>query len=233
MRGRDNYERVKNIVNTYVQAYKELPTVRELAMNAKISTGLAGIYLKRMEEEGLVVSRGVGGGGYVGIGNARRADLMYISRRGTISCGYRKLAVEEIEDYIALPQGSLGPGEYFALTADGNSMINAGIVNGDYVIIRKQDWADPGQIVVALVDREEATLKRYYPHPEEGYIDLVAENPEVPVQRIPLDELEPFTIQGVAVKVLHNLEKRQCVTVISWLCRRSWSRLRRRPDVQN
>ena len=206
MRGKENYERVKAIVSSYIQAYEELPKVRDLAYNAHISLGLACKYLQQMEKEGLVVSRGSGGGGYVGIGNARQAETEYISVRGTISCGYRKLAVEEIEDYVAVPRGLLGPGEYFCLIADGNSMINAGIVNGDYVIIRRQDWADEGDIVVALVDMEEATLKRYYPHPEEGYVDLAAENPEIPTQRIMLNDSGPLIIQGVAVQVLHRLK---------------------------
>ena len=56
------------------------------------------------------------------------------------------------------------------------------------------------------MDLEEATLKRYFPKPEEGCIDLVAENPEVPTQRIMLNEAEPFIIQGVAVQVLHRLK---------------------------
>ena len=74
------------------------------------------------------------------------------------------------------------------------------------MIIRRQDWADEGDIVVALVDMEEATLKRYYPHPEEGYVDLAAENPEIPTQRIMLNDSGPLIIQGVAVQVLHRLK---------------------------
>ena len=203
-RGEDNYQRVKGIVYSYIEAFQELPSVADLAYNTGISKGLAGIYLKRMEEEGLVTSRG--SRGYIGVGREKLESLLHMPVCGTISCGYRKLAVEQIEDYIALPQGSLGPGEYFALVADGDSMINAGICSGDYVIIRKQNFAEKGQIVVALVEGEEATLKRYYPNTEEGYVDLAAENPEVKTQRIMLNDSEPFVIQGVAVRVLHNLE---------------------------
>ena len=202
-RGEENYQRVKSVVYSYVEAFEELPSVSTLANNTGISNALAGLYLQRMEKEGLVYSRGQRG--YVGAGRERLDALMHMPVVGTISCGYRKLAVEEIEDYIALPKGSLGPGDYFCLVADGNSMINAGIVSGDYVIIRQQSVAEKGQIVAALVG-EEATLKRYDPHEEEGYVDLVAENPDIPVQRIQLNDYEPLLIQGVAVKVLHNLE---------------------------
>ena len=192
------------MILSYMEAYGEVPTVRRIAQFAKVAISTASLFLKQMEEEGYIAGRG--SRGYVSVARDRMEATTSVAVCGAVSCGYRKLAVEEIEDYIAVPKGSLGPGEYFCLRADGNSMINAGIVNGDYVIVRKQDWADEGDIVVALVDREEATLKRYYPNPEEGYVDLVAENPDVPVQRIPLDESEPLAIQGVAVQVLHNLK---------------------------
>ena len=204
MRGRENYERVRDLILSYMEAYDEVPTVRRIAQFGNVAISTASLFLKQMEEEGYIAGRG--SRGYVSAARGKLEETKSVVVCGAVSCGYRKLAVEEIEDYVAVPKGSLSPGEYFCLRADGNSMINAGIVNGDYVIIRKQDWADEGDIVVALVEREEATLKRYYPHPEEGFVDLVAENPEVPVQRIPLDESEPFAIQGVAVHVLHKLK---------------------------
>ena len=203
MRGRENYERVRDLILSYIEAYGEVPTVRQVAQSGSVAVSTASLFLKQMEEEGYIAGRG--SRGYVTVARDRMEATRPVAVCGAVSCGYRKLAVEEIEDYVAVPKGSLGPGEYFCLRADGNSMINAGIVNGDYVIIRKQDWADEGDIVVALVDREDATLKRYYPSPEEGYVDLVAENPDIPVQRIMLNETEPFMIQGVAVQVLHNL----------------------------
>ncbi len=85
------------------------------------------------------------------------------------------------------------------LRANGNSMINAGIKTGDYVLVQKQNTADPGQIVVALIG-DEATLKRFYPEPEKHRVRLHPDNPEMEDIIVPQCE-----IQGVAVKVISNL----------------------------
>ena len=68
---------------------------------------------------------------------------------------------DNIEGYVEIPNGLIGTGAYFVLQADGDSMVGAGINDSDLVIIRKQDYADDGDIVVAFVDSK-VTLKRYY-----------------------------------------------------------------------
>ena len=80
-------------------------------------------------------------------------------------------------------------------------MIEVGIEGGDLVLIRQQDTADPGQIVVALVDNEDATLKRYFPEPEKHRVRLHPENSSMDDIYVP-----DCVIQGVAVKVLKDLE---------------------------
>jgi repressor LexA len=79
---------------------------------------------------------------------------------GRIAAGVPISAIQNHSRDIALPPDMLGSGEHFALEVQGDSMIDAGIFDGDTVIVRKQDTANTGDIVVALVDREEATLKR-------------------------------------------------------------------------
>ncbi len=79
---------------------------------------------------------------------------------GRIAAGTPISAIQNRMTTIALPPDFLGPGEHFALEVRGNSMIEAGIIENDTVIIRKQDTAETGDIVVALIDDEEATLKR-------------------------------------------------------------------------
>ena len=91
-------------------------------------------------------------------------------------------------------------GEFFLLRTDGDSMINAGISIGDRVLIRKQYYAETGQIVAALVEGENATLKRYYPEPEQLRIRLHPENDEL--EDMYFDDV---LIQGVAVKVIKDL----------------------------
>ena len=95
----------------------------------------------------------------------------------------------------------LGAGNYFVLMAKGESMINAGIDDGDYVVIRQQPSAEEGQIVVAMVEDGEATLKRYYKDKRRKKVRLHPENDEM--EDMFFDSIE---IQGVAVKVIKNLE---------------------------
>ena len=105
-----------------------------------------------------------------------------------------------IEEYVQLPTAIFGKGDFFLLRASGDSMIEAGIDDGDLVLVRHQDHADPGQIVVALIGEDEATLKRFYPEPSKGIIRLHPENQV-------LDDIivENCSIQGVAVHVVKAL----------------------------
>jgi len=117
-------------------------------------------------------------------------DLM-----GTIAAGSPIEAILNIKDTILIPASmTSGFGEHFVLEVSGDSMINAGILDGDFVIIRRQNIADFGDIIVAFVRGETATLKRI----RKGDNDIVleAENPSIPNQNYGHDEIE---IQGKLV----------------------------------
>lgn len=79
---------------------------------------------------------------------------------GAIAAGSPILADEQIEDVFSLPETLVGQGRVFMLSVKGDSMIDAGILDGDFVVVRQQATADNGEIVAALVDGEEATVKR-------------------------------------------------------------------------
>jgi repressor LexA len=79
---------------------------------------------------------------------------------GRIAAGVAITAIQNKTHNISLPPDLLGSGEHFALEVQGDSMIEAGILDGDTVVIRKQETANTGEIIVALIDDEEATLKR-------------------------------------------------------------------------
>lgn len=81
---------------------------------------------------------------------------------GRVTAGQPILAVENIEETYPLPTELVGDENVFMLTVQGDSMVNAGILDGDYILVRDQDTARNGEIVVALVDEEEATVKRFY-----------------------------------------------------------------------
>lgn len=118
---------------------------------------------------------------------------------GTVACGTPLLAEENIETYLPIPTRFLGKGKFFILKANGDSMINAGINSGDYVIVRKQETAEEGQIVVALIN-DEATLKRYYLDQKRKQVRLHPENDKM--EDMYFDNI---LIQGVAVKIIKDL----------------------------
>lgn len=117
---------------------------------------------------------------------------------GQIAAGSPILATEQIEEMLPLPEDLVGTGTLFALRVKGDSMINAGIFDGDTVVIRQQKTADDGTIIAALVDGEEATVKRL--SRKGGRVRLLAENPAY-------EPLEPDDVQvlGKVVAVLRRL----------------------------
>ena len=107
-------------------------------------------------------------------------DSVSVPLHGRIAAG---LPVEALESdrSLAVPAALLGPGDHYALEVSGDSMIDAGIFDGDYALIRRCDDARDGDIVVALIDNEEATLK--YLRREKGQIRLDPANPAYEPQR--------------------------------------------------
>ncbi len=91
---------------------------------------------------------------------APEAEAISLPLYGKIAAGLPIEALRDSEEMIEVPMSMLGSGEHFALTVEGDSMIEAGILDGDTVIIRRGDAAENGQIIVALVDENEVTLKR-------------------------------------------------------------------------
>jgi repressor LexA len=91
---------------------------------------------------------------------ALEAGAISLPLYGKIAAGLPIEALRDNEETIEVPMSMLGGGEHFALTVEGDSMIEAGILDGDTVIIRRGETADNGQIIVALVDENEVTLKR-------------------------------------------------------------------------
>jgi len=91
---------------------------------------------------------------------AGSGDETFVPMMGRIAAGVPIAAIQDHTRNIQVPPDLLGPGEHFALEVKGDSMIEAGILDGDTVLIRKGDTAQSGEIVVALVDEDEATLKR-------------------------------------------------------------------------
>ncbi len=139
-------------------------------------------YVLKMAEEG-VLNYSKDDGISTSQTDKMNTDEILVALVGSITCGPLSFAEENITEYFKLPASLFGRGEFFALKASGDSMINAGINNEDIVLVRKQNTAEEGQIIVALVN-DETTLKRFYRdnknkrfilHPEnEKYDDIIA-----------------------------------------------------------
>ncbi len=118
---------------------------------------------------------------------------------GKIAAGVPISAIQENTHSVTVPPEMIGSGEHFALTVEGDSMIDAGIHDGDTVIIRQNNSAIPGEIVVALVDDEEATLKTY--RRDNGEIALEAANPAYETRRFSTDRVK---VQGKLVGLIRQ-----------------------------
>lgn len=120
---------------------------------------------------------------------------------GTISCGNGVIAYEDIEGYEEVPRSWLNGGEYFFLRAKGDSMINARIMDGDLLLIRRQDDVENGDIAAVLIDGE-AVLKRVYKN--NGTIILQSENPKYQPIIITKGDMKNIRIIGKLKKVVLN-----------------------------
>ena len=188
---------IENFINSYREQNNASPSVQEIANYIGIAKSTASRYLSTMREKGMIEFDG-----HRNIATREtirtKAETVLVPILGCVSCGIPKFAEENIEEYVRLPIALFGKGDFFILRANGDSMIEANIDHGDLVVIRQQSHAEEGQIVVALIE-DEATLKRYYPEPEQHRVRLHPENKRL--QDIYVDDC---SIQGVAVKVIKS-----------------------------
>jgi len=137
------------------------PTVREIGDKFQITVKGAYDHIKAIEKKGYIrteqnKSRAI----VVTDDSIDHIDAVSIPLLGRIAAGAPILATENIDEFLSFPKTSLGKGDFFALEIKGDSMIEAGIFNGDIAIIKQQSSANNGEIVAALID-DEATLKRF------------------------------------------------------------------------
>ena len=188
-------KRIVDFVEAYHLDYNSSPSLRVIADGVGIGSTTVYRYLMEMNERGMICYDG----------KTIRNEKINKSQRGTIraavigriACGIPNLAEQHVEGYVNLPESLFGQGNFYILRASGCSMTEAGIDDRDLVVIREQNTAEDGQIVVALVD-DETTLKRFF---HEG--DRIRLHPENP--RMKDIFVTDCRIQGVAVKVIHDL----------------------------
>src|SRR5690625_2705676 len=122
------------------------------------------------------------------ISNATKDMARYVPVIGKVTAGIPITAIENIEEYVPVPSSiSQANDNLFILEVEGESMINVGIINGDKVIVKQQSTAENGEIVVAMTEENEATVKRFYK--EADHFRLKPEN----------DSMEPIILQNVSI----------------------------------
>ena len=191
--------KILEYINYNFEKTGRTPTYREIAKEFSITSGCVSNYIKEMAEKNMLENSTKNRGIRTLKMQKSNNEIEQIGVVGTIACGTPMFAEENIEAYISFPRALLGNGEFFILRANGESMIDAGIDDGDLVIIRKQETAEEGQIIVALIN-DEATLKRFYTDKKRKKIRLHPENAK-------LEDMyfDNIAIQGVAVKAIKDL----------------------------
>lgn len=168
----EKLERVYNFTVEYLETNGFPPSVREICEKCSIkSTASAYSYVEKLKERGLLNKSPLKKRA-IALPN-RKTDYKTVPIVGTVTAGTPIFAVENLDGYMPLPPDFDSGNEIFALKVTGESMINAGICDKDIIIVSKQETAENGDIIVALVD-DSATVKRFYK--KDGKIILHPEN---------------------------------------------------------
>ena len=191
---------IAECIDHFHMAHGRAPSNLEIADETGFSAPTVCRYLQHMREENMIENHD-GKRPITTVMRKLRPDTVMVPILGSVSCGLPGFAEENIEKYIPMPTELIGKGDFFFLRANGDSMVDIGIDEGDLVLIRQQNTADPGQVVVAYIEEEEAaTLKRYYPEPQKHRIRLHPENRDM--QDI---YVSGCSVQGIAVQVVKEI----------------------------
>lgn len=202
-----SYELKKKIVkyaNRYFRSRGFSPSVREIAAELGISKSTVHNYLTEMDEEGMVEYNGKDIITY----QFTHCCMNYFSAPviGNINCGNPEEEEEQVKEYVRLPESIFGHGEFYILIASGDSMVDAGIEPGDYVVIEKTPECKVGDIVVAMNGENENTLKCYTGVHEGKAILEYMNSAAHPGEFIAVDSL---VVQGVARTVIKKAKSKQ------------------------
>ena len=181
MKGLTSRQRqVLAFVKSYLEEHGYSPSIRELSDHLEISVKGARDHLTALQKKGAVR---FGSGRYRALevldsdASQRAERMVRIPLLGRVAAGVPLLAEENFEGTVGVSSALLGSGDYFAVRVQGDSMRDAGILDGDTAVVRHQETARNGDIVVATVE-EAVTLKRFFL--ESNRVRLQAENPDYP-----------------------------------------------------
>lgn len=195
-------DKICDFVNDYYKMYRKSPSVNEIAKGVGVAKTTSYRYLVEMNEKGIISYDGK----TIETSHTDKCISGYFSAPvvGSVHCGDPETEEESVEEYVSLPTSIFGTGEFYILRAVGDSMIDAGINENDLVLIKKQSTASEGDIVVALDENNENTLKTYAGIDEESQQAILRyENKEVYPDKV--IKVKQLVVQGVAVNVIKKL----------------------------
>jgi repressor LexA len=179
----DKSEQVFEYIKSYITQYGYAPTVRDICKSCDLkSTATAFTYINELVKRGVLnkvncKNRAV---------SLKQGSIKTVPLVGTVAAGQPIFATENYEDFYSIPGNFFAGEDLFMLTVSGDSMINIGMFDGDKIVVKKQENADNGDIVVALVE-ESATVKRFFKR--DGKIILHPEN----------DTMQDFVFENVTI----------------------------------
>ena len=192
----------KEVIFRYIEQYyfenDKLPSERDIVAGTGIPTASVHRFLVEMRESGELSYEG-------GRRGVCTESLKHISRKnmmpvlGYVACGPDQEEEEKFIEYMHLPECMVGKGEFFALIAKGESMVDAGVNPGDYVIVRRQEVADDGDLVIVLLDGKN-NLKKLV-KTESGYILRSCNNERSEMYP---DIVADLQSRGVVIGVYHS-----------------------------
>lgn len=172
----DTQQRILDYIEKYIEENGFAPSVREIGQAVDLkSTSTVHGHLNRLEKKGLL-HREAMKPRTIDVTRDDKPQMLKLPVLGKVAAGVPILAEENAEGFVQLPDSIVGRGEHFVLEIRGDSMITAGIMNGDFVVVKRQQTAQNGDIVIAMID-DEATCKRYFKEPDR--IRLQPENPRM------------------------------------------------------
>ena len=195
-------ENINLYVSNYYRKWRKSPSVNEIAQANGIAKTTAYRYLVAMNDQGMISYDGH----TIETPQTDKCVSGYFSAPivGTIRCGDPETEEEYVEEYVSLPDSIFGKGEFYILRAAGDSMVDAGIDDGDLIVIQKREIAVKGDIVVALDDNNQNTLKRYAGYDNDHGCHILAyENEKIYPDKI--IKIKHLVVQGVAKHVIKAL----------------------------
>ena len=189
----------KGIIKDFIYA----PSEKDITDGTGIPAASVHRFLVEMRDSGEI--------SYDGRRSVKTQDLNHISPKnlipimGYVACGEGQEEEERFVEYIHMPERLVGTGEFFALIAKGESMVDVGVHPGDYVIVRRQTEADLGSLIIALMDGKN-NLKKLVKKNDKYVLRSCNKKNAKDYPDIPVEEGSELRIQGVAVGVYHGFE---------------------------